>query len=755
MAHHPKLNTISPGSSSENRLGIRARWCSEIRGGFKPGWAGTIYSVGVARLFDDAVAVVRADPSSIASEARRLCAALTLEERLGCLDGDTEFWPGMADMLAGGYYKHPYPAAEVYRIGAPGIWFSDGPRGVVVGYATAFPVAMARGATWDPDLEERIGRAMALELRASGANFTGAVCVNLLRHPAWGRAQETYGESSFHVGQMGAALVRGLETQVMACVKHLAVNSIECARFQVDVTIDDAALHEVYLPHFKQAIDAGASAVMSAYNSMNGTWCGENAELLTGVLRDEWHFDGIVVSDFIFGLRDSVRSVEAGLDIEMPFRQQRARDLPGALSRYQLDMSTVDAAVERVLAAQLRWVSRHREPPPPISVVACDAHRALARQAAEQSMTLLRNVDSFLPLPASARIVVIGELATERNLGDRGSSDVHPPEVTTFAQGLQQAFEHVDIAGINVESAAAKADIAVVVVGYTAMDEGEYVLPTGVDVSALFPTPKDDFGRRMHRRMGANREPDSRPRAGGDRASLRLSAAHEALIARTVAANPRTVVVVVAGSAVVMPWVDSVPAVLLAWYAGMEGGNALGAVLTGAANPGGRLPFTIAKDEADYPVFDRWAHSITYDQWHGDAHLARNETDPAFPFGFGLSYTTFELRDLTVFVGVGIVTFTVSVVNTGPCAGSDVVQIYIGPGFSDPTRPDRQLRAFRRVHVGLWGTERVTLSVEFSELAVRSDAEWTVRPGQYCAWVSRYARDPEFLFANFVVPDVL
>ncbi|NCY16373.1 MAG: glycoside hydrolase family 3 protein, partial [Actinobacteria bacterium] len=240
---------------------------------------------------------------------------MTEQERLWCLDGDAPVWAGLAHLGADGYHMAPFPAAEVERIGLPGLRFADGPRGAVVGNATAFPVSMARGATWDPELEERIGEVIGTELRAIGANLTGAVCVNLLRHPAWGRAQETYGEDPHHVGELGAALTRGLQRHVLASVKHFACNSMENARFSVDIEVDDVALHEIFLPQFRRIIEEGAASVMSAYNSVNGEWAGQNRELLTGVLREEWGFEGFVISDWIFGMRDAARSIIGGLDI--------------------------------------------------------------------------------------------------------------------------------------------------------------------------------------------------------------------------------------------------------------------------------------------------------------------------------------------------------------------------------------------------------------------------------------------------------
>ncbi|MFN8018719.1 MAG: glycoside hydrolase family 3 N-terminal domain-containing protein [Acidimicrobiales bacterium] len=281
----------------------------------------------MATAFEEAAARV-AGGADARDEAAALVAEMTLEERRWCLDGDDPFWAGLEDMGADGYHRRPFPAAQVPRLGVPGFRFSDGPRGVVIGPATAFPVPMARGATWDPDLEERIGGAIGRELRAIGATLYGGVCVNVLRHPAWGRAQETYGEDPHHVGELGAALARGVQRHAMACVKHFACNSMEDARFSVDVSVDEAALHEVFLPHFRRIVDEGVASVMSAYNAVEGEWCGQNRMLLTDVLRGEWGFDGFVISDWIFGLRDAGPSVR---------RRARCRDAlpddPGVRAR--------------------------------------------------------------------------------------------------------------------------------------------------------------------------------------------------------------------------------------------------------------------------------------------------------------------------------------------------------------------------------------------------------------------------------------
>jgi beta-glucosidase-like glycosyl hydrolase len=706
--------------------------------------------------FSDAADRVRggADPRA---EAAQLVAAMTVEERLSCLDGDAPFWPGLLDMAGGGYYTHPWPAARVDRLGVPGIAFADGPRGCVIGDATAFPVSMARGATFDPDLERRIGRAIGAELRASGATFTGAVCMNLLRHPAWGRAQETYGEDPLHVGAMAVAFTEGLQEHVMACMKHFALNSMENARFTVDVAVDERALHEVYLPHFRRVAAAGVASVMSAYNSVNGQWCGEHPTLLTDVLRDEWGFDGFVISDFIFGLRDPVASVRAGLDIEMPFRQQRAMSLGDALASGALDQADVDRGVEWIVATLLRFADRI-DRPQPYEVVGSAAHRALAREAAVASTVLLTNRDRLLPVAAETvrRIAVLGRLAALPNLGDGGSSDVKSSTVVTPLVGLRQAFpDSVVVHSDSDATLAADADLVVVVVGYTKLDEGEYIDNAGTADLArtLFPpadhpelgtaAPLPPLGDR-HASPALGGPGDggdgSGMSRGGDRRSLRLSPHDEALVESAVRANPATVVVVQAGSAVVMPWAHEPAAVIIGWYAGVEGGNALADVICGRAEPGGRLPFVIPHDDADLPPFDRDATSVTYDLLHGQWYLDRHGTVAHFPFGHGLGYTDVALVAAR---WSGDDAVEVDVSNTGARAGSTVVFVHASLPAASVERPPQRLVGFIRVSVEAGQTVTGRVVIDWSMLDVRRDGGWWTEPGRYLLTVGRSAHDAD------------
>jgi beta-glucosidase len=710
--------------------------------------------------FDQARAAVAAGTPPQRA-ARELVAAMTPEERLWCLDGDAPTWEGLAFLGRDGYHQAPFMAARVDRIGLPGIAFADGPRGAVVGNGTCFPVSMARGATWDPDLEEQVGDAIGRELRAVGATLTGAVCVNVLRHPAWGRAQETYGEDPHHVGEMGAALTRGLQRHVMACVKHFACNSMENARFSVDIEVDEVALHEVYLPQFRRILDEGAASVMSAYNSVNGEWCGQNHELLTRVLRDEWGFQGFVISDWIFGLRDAVRSVTAGLDVEMPYRMVRAQHLPDALERGELAWADVDAAVSRLVATLLRFDDILSAPAPGRDVLGAPEHRALAREVAARSVVLLRNEPvagaPVLPLAADGlRLAVIGRLADTVNLGDGGSSDVWDLECHTVLDGLRSALDEVLYDDGDDVSRAAKlaagADAAVVVVGYTYLDEGEYIGETDPSLSVLFPPEDEPEVVERYRRFLAELPATSKPTRiserpqgfsrGGDRASLRLHDADVDLIRAVAAANPRTVVVIQAGSAVVCTeWLDTVPAVVQAWYGGCQAGPGLADVLLGTVNPSGRLPFSVPVDEADLPPFEPQATRFRYDRWHGWWHLARTGRRAAFPFGFGLSYTSFELDRVAVEVEGSQIIVRGTLRNTGDRDGADVVQVYAE--LPDPDAPGR-LVGFARVEVPAGREADVEIRVPIDRLATRdaSRRAWRRPTGRHRITVGRHADDP-------------
>lgn len=689
-------------------------------------------------------------PEAHEREARRLLSRLTLAEKISLVSGATPFWAGMLDLaLNDASHRHSWPAGVLPRLGLAGLRFVDGPRGVVLaGGATTFPVPMARGASWNPELEETIGVAISREARTFGANWVAGVCVNLLRHPGWGRAQETYGEDPQHVAAMGAAMTRGLERHGIACVKHYALNSIDSSRFLVDVQVSERTLHELYLPHFQACVAAGAGSVMSAYNQVNGQWCSEHDHLIQEVLKRRWGFQGLVVSDFIFGVRNGIAALLAGLDLEMPFRMVLHGCLPEAIAAGQLPLSRLDDAVLRQLRLQLRV-------PPgefPRRWRRCQAHLELAREAARQSIVLLRNEpmangQRALPLTDASSIAVVGRLATQSNLGDRGSSDTRPPTgaVVTALAGLRAArpaLKITDCHGRSPQAAAALAarcQAAVVVVGLDWQLEGEHIHPGDIAPVLQFIPPPEWMEHWLgRRRMGRLWLPVARaiasltshatPRirgdfAAGDRSDLSLPPDQVNLIRAVAAVNPRTVVVLMGGGAILChDWQHLVAGLLLLWYPGEQGGHALADVLFGDVSPGGRLPFSMPASSAGLPTFEPRATQVHYDLWHGYRLLQQRGRQAQFPFGFGLSYTRFE-RSLGAaqLISNGAVDRCIRLHlllrNSGAMAGSEVVQVYLEPPAGNLERPKRSLVGFQRAEL-MAGEERaLSLEIPLQRLA--------------------------------------
>jgi beta-glucosidase len=624
----------------------------------------------------------------------------------------------------------PYQAgAGCERLGVPALYFTDGPRGVARGQSTCFPCTMARGATFDTDLERRIGEAMAIEARAQGCTLSGAVCINLLRHPGWGRAQETYGEDPHHLGEMGAALAQGLQTHnVIATLKHFALNSIENSRFRVDVRIDMRALHEVYLPHFKRVLAAGCASVMSAYNKVNGEYCGQNRFLLTQILRHQWGFDGFVHSDWVFGVHKPYGAA-AGLDIENPEPRVFGQALVEAVEQGLVEPAVIDQACRRILRTLYRFACG-QDPLAeyPSSLVASPAHQALALEAAQKSMVLLKN-EGGLPLRCAdiKKLAVLGSLSRQENLGDNGSSRVRPPACVTFLEGISAALgeetqlttgdEH-DLAAA--QAAAAGADAVVVVVGYTAQEEGEYI-PGDLTLGQEAASPKAPRNT-------------PRPAIGGDRRSLELPQSQCTLIEAVCAVHPCVIVVLVAGSAVLVEhWIDQPAALLQSFYPGMAGGTALAQILFGECVPSGKLPFSVARSAQDYPFFDPDADSIVYDAYHGYMLLEKKRVTPRFCYGYGLSYTHFSYRALKVRQNADRLDVQVSVLNTGNYDAQTVVQIYVGAPGVVVEQPQQRLRAFTRVALARGECKTVYLTIVLKDLYFYdiNPHSWQHEPGLY------------------------
>jgi beta-glucosidase len=597
----------------------------------------------------------------------------------------------------------------------------DGPRGARAGTATAFPVAIARAASFDADLERRIGVAIGLEVAARGGNVLLAPTINLLRHPGWGRAQETYSEDPHHTGVMGLAFVCGAQNHVLTSPKHLALNNLENTRFELSAEIDARSLNEVYLPHFKRCVVEGhAASVMSAYNKVNGTFCGEQPLLLDEILRKDWGFRGFVESDWFLGTRSTAPSLNAGMDIEMPTAFRYADDkLEEALAAGELTEEVIHRSARRSVYQKIAWqltadavAGKSR---PDANVVECKEHVDLAREAAEKSIVLLKNEAEVLPLNfgEGISIAVVGDLADFENLGDRGSSMVQPSFVSKPLQAIESAagaatveyFEsHVDLSRL------ADFDVAIVVAGLTYHDEGEFIPTAQAEVE------------------------DSSFAKGGDRERLELPLPQRDLIERAATVAKRVVVVLQGGSAIVVrDWIDRVDGLLMAWYGGQEGGKALARVLFGEVSPAGRLPVSIPRDMNQLMPWDVTSLIVEHDLLPGYRWLDHHRQEVEFPFGFGLGYTTFEVENLRTSREADSFLCHVDVRNIGARRGATVVQLYVSCRDSRVLRVEKELKGFGRVELEPGGAVTMEIRVEDTDLCFY-DAEaraWELEECRY------------------------
>ena len=650
--------------------------------------------------------------------AKDLIEQMTLREKAHMLSGH---WAMLNGLLHGRVYNYdPIAGGGCRRLGIPPLLFSDGPRGVVMKSATCFPTSNLRAAAFDASLEEEIGEAIAKECIALGANYFAGVCVNLLRHPAWGRAQEAYGEDQFLTGKYGAALTRGLQKYgVISCPKHFYMNSIENLRFSVSADADEETLRDVYLYHFEECFKAGAGSVMSAYNKVNGVYCGESKAVFDHLKT--LGFEGFSISDFVWGVHDGPESVRAGLDVEMPMTLRRGLGLIAAVKRGRLDEALLDARCESIIATMLRFQNVYRAQSFSKDVVCCKAHTDLARKAMEKGAVLLKN-NGVLPLTdTSAGIVLTGRFANEKVIGDHGSSSVHPPYVTTPFEGFSKVYKNtVLVTGDTLADdgkAADGADVIVAVVGNDYRDEGEFVT-------------------------------NSNPKlvTGGDRRSLRLHKEDADLIHALKQRGKPLVVIFYSGSAVITnDWADDADAILYAGYPGMEGANALADIVCGKVNPSGKLPFTVAQTEKDYPPFpytDEKNQHVAYGYYHGYALFDREGKKAEYPFGFGLSYTAFAYGDASAKDRGGEIAVSCKIKNTGECAGEETMLVFAGSNL--PGKPHKLLKGFGRVTLAP-GEEKVcTVTIAKEDLRLYDrESDSMLIPADVTIYVGRNAADAE------------
>jgi len=796
------------------------------------------------------------DPQApIEQRVEDLLARMTLEEKIAQLGGDRS---GMAT-----------PDNE--RLGIPGFKMSDGPHGCRWGKATCFPTLLACAATFDPDFMRRMGVALGEEFRGHGRYVALGPCMNIIRDPRGGRSFETLGEDPYLLSRMVVAYVRGMQSQrVVAVCKHYACNNQENGRGENDVRVADRPLYEFYLPHFRAAVmEGGALGIMAAYNKVNGHHCAANRRLLREILKDEWGFKGFVVSDW-GACHETIGSINAGLDVEMPTAYFFGQPLLEAVRRGEVSEETIDDAVRRVLYVKF-WAGVFEQPvEPDPTKLDTPQHRALCLEGARKAIVLLKNEGGLLPLDRGRikSIAVIGPNAKEARPSGGGSAYVEPFYAVSplegirdragegirveFAQGcyltgasnlspipasalkpppgvegaqglLGEYFDNQDLRG---QPAFTRADAMVdfdwaggaPAEGFQAdhfsarwtgrlipPESGEYLLGvTSDDGTRLYLEDKliiDDWRdhgaetRSVPVRLEAGREyslrleyyengglavvrlgwlEPSRSRdifaearqvaqrcdvavvcvgtgpnlesEGFDRATLDLPPPQDDLVRAVVEANPNTIVAVVSGSAVLMHrWIDRVPAVLQCWFAGQEVGHALADILFGDVNPSGRLPVTFPYNNYQLPPFNNSYEGVA--EGRGYRYYDRTRMEPLFPFGHGLSYTTFRYGELRVEPDVLAAgqkaRITIPVTNTGARDGDEVVQLYVRYPEGEIERPVKELKGFQRLSIPPGQTREATFELSPEDLAWYDPdvRRFVIQPGEYQLLAAASARD--------------
>ncbi len=676
--------------------------------------------------------------------ARNILAEMSLEEKLKQMVGMYTRVQAIASVAkkseGSRFYGLINKASGNKRLGIPPMIFSDGPRGVVgpkkgVKKPTCFPVAIARAASFDVNLEERVGNAIGTEMRVHGNDWFGGVCINQMYHPRGGRSQESYGEDTYILGEMGSALVRGVQKhKIIACSKHYAVNNQETTRMKVDVTVDERTLREVFLPHFKKCVDAGVGSLMAAYNYVNGVACGHHIHLLRDILKREWDFQGFVASDWIYCVRNGKEAILGGMDLEMPWEfRMKGKKMKRLVESGEIPENYIDEAVIRLLRTKIRFAHSKDDAKYPVSLSACKEHVQLALEAARKGIVLLENNNDFLPLKRSEvkRIGVFGEYADKPLIGDKGSSRVSPEYVITVFKGVQKLagddIEVIHYDGSDVGEAVSKAsnlDVVVIVAGFDYKDEGEAIM-----------------------------------KIGGDREFMTLKPRDIKLIENIAQVNQSVIVVMHSGGSIITEsWREKVKAILMFWYGGMEGGTALGEIIFGDVNPSGKCPCTFPKSEKQLPAFNRNARKTTYGYYHGYRFVDKYEHIPRYPFGYGLSYTTFSYSNLKLdnkrIAIDGKLQISVDVKNTGKVDGDEVVQVYISAQNSKVERHIKELKRFKRIFLNSGESKTVSLSLSAKDLSYYdvSQTSWSVEPLTYKLYVGSSSDKSDLLEAQFTIP---
>jgi beta-glucosidase len=619
----------------------------------------------------------------------------------------------------------PWTTTAIERLGVPGMIVSDGPHGVRHAAdvniltatslpATCFPTASCTASTWDVDLLREMGQALAEECIALKVDVVLGPGANMKRIPIGGRNFEYFSEDPCLAGQLAASFIEGVQSKgVGTSLKHYAVNNQEYQRLTINAEVDERTLREIYLAAFETAVKrAKPWTVMCAYNKVNGTYCSENHKLLKEILKDEWGFDGFVVSDW-GAVHDRVASLKGGVDLEMPGpKARRTKAVVEAVRSGQLDEAVLDEAVRRILSIVFKAAET-----PKGGSFDIPAHHALARRVAAEGMVLLKN-NGLLPLKSPQHIAVIGHSAETAHFQGGGSSHINPTLVDSPFKELQKLAGHAELS----------------------YAEG-YPVEGGSDPALIEQAVKN--ARSAEVALLYIALPESKESEGYDRPDLDLTPQQVALIKAVTAIQPKTVVILNNGAPVVMDdWINGAAAVLEAWMMGQAGGGAIADVLYGRVNPSGKLAETFPHRLADTPAY------LNYPGGHGEVRYGEGlfigyryydarQIPVQFPFGYGLSYTTFAYNNPKVsaatFKDVDGLTITVDVTNTGKVAGKEIIQVYVSDRKSGLIRPPKELKAFAKVTLQPGETKTVSVPLDFRAFAYYHPAykQWITEDGEF------------------------
>lgn len=669
-----------------------------------------------------------------------------------------------------------FSSAGVPRLGIPENWMTDGPHGIrpevlwdewdQAGWTNdsciAFPALTCLAATWNPEMSALYGKSIGEEARYRNKNVLLGPGVNIYRTPLNGRNFEYMGEDPYLSSVMVVPYIQEVQKNgVATCVKHFALNNQEIARHTVNVNVSDRALYEIYLPAFKAAVQEGNTwSIMGAYNRYKGQWCCHNEYLLNDILRGEWKFDGAVVSDW-GGVNDTRQAAYNGLDMEFgTWTDGLTENASNAYDNYYLSkpflkqlqtgeipVKVVDDKARNILRLAFRTTMNSKRP---WGSFGTQKHGQAAHRIAQEGIVLLQNKNNVLPLDLlrTKKIAVIGENAIKVMTVGGGSSSLKAKYETSPLEGIKNRI------GNQVEIVYARGYVGDIVDKQDGLSVGQNIRENRSAKELSDEAVKIAGNADVVIFIGGLNKNPNQDCEGDDRKQYGLPYGQDELIGELAKVNKNLIIVLVSGNAVSMPWVEKVPAILQAWYLGSEAGNAIADILTGDVNPSGKLPFTFAQKLTDYSAHSAGEYPGTKDEitYHDDIfvgyrHLDKTKIKPLFPFGHGLSYTTFvygkPAADKKNMSDNELISFSVSIKNTGSREGQEIVQLYISDKKSSLPRPVKELKGFKKIRLAPGEEKTVVFTIDKNALSFFDDKkhEWVAEPGKFEALIGTSSAD--------------